>query len=107
MTSARFILPSCLFVGLVACSSSGAAPIGPDTYMLSVTGPPNWLSGGALTGDLFRQADAFCRGQGKELMPARAVAHDADFFFLAQAEIEFRCLPRGECRGAVCGRARW
>ena len=95
MTGTRFILPSCLFAGLVACGNSGPTPIGPDTYMLPATGPPNWSSGDALTADLFRQADAFCRGQDKELTPARVVAIDASFFWPAQAEIEFRCLPRG------------
>jgi len=97
MNRTNFVLSGCLFASLVACGRTGGpAPIGPDRYMLSATGPPNWSSGGALKGDLVQQAAAFCRGQGKELIPAREFSIDASFGRLAQAEIEFHCLPRGD-----------
>ena len=70
-------------------------PMGKDTYMLSGTGAWSWSSGAALKGDLFREADAFCRSQDKQLMPVNTASNDGSFSRLAQAELQFRCLTEG------------
>ena len=81
---------------LVGCASSGPVPMGRDTYMLSNTGAWSWSSGGGLKGDLFREADAFCKSQGKHLMPVNTASRDESFSQFAQAEIQFRCLAEGD-----------
>src|SRR4051794_40960959 len=80
---------------LAACSSS-PAPVGKDTYMLSGTGAWSWSSGAAIKGDLYRQANDFCRSQGKQLMPAEARSTDGSFSNFAQAEVTFRCLSEND-----------
>jgi hypothetical protein len=70
--------------------------MGKDTYMLSATGAFSWSSGAALKGDMYREADAFCRGQGKQLMPVNTVSKDGSFSQFAQAELQFRCLAEGD-----------
>ena len=81
---------------VAGCASSGPAPMGRDTYMLSSTGAWSWSSGGALKGDLFREADALCKSQGKQLMPVNTASRDGSFSQFAQAEIQFRCLAEGD-----------
>lgn len=81
---------------LAGCASPGPVPIGKDTYMLAGTGAWSWSSGAALKGDLFREADAFCRGLGKQLMPVNTAANDGSFSRFAQAELQFRCLAEGD-----------
>ena len=70
--------------------------MGKDTYMLSNTGAYSWSSGATLKGDLFRQADAFCRGQDKVLMPINTASNDGSFSQFAHADIQFRCLKDGD-----------
>lgn len=94
-------LTACLVVALVitaisGCASRGPVPIGKDTYMLSATGAWSWSSGSALKGDMFREADAFCRSQGKQLMPVSTAANDGSLSRFAQAEVQFRCLAEGD-----------
>lgn len=81
---------------VAGCASSGPVPMGRDTYMLSSTGAWSWSSGGGLKGDLFREADAFCKSQGKQLMPVNTASRDGSFSQFAQAEIQFRCLAEGD-----------
>lgn len=81
---------------LAGCASPGPVPMGKDTYMLSGTGAWSWSSGAALKGDLFREADAFCRSQGKQLMPVNTASNDGSFSQFAQAELQFRCLAEGD-----------
>jgi hypothetical protein len=70
--------------------------MGRDTYMLSSTGAWSWSSGAALKGDLYREADAFCRSQGKAMMPARSISNNGSFSEFAQAEVQFRCLAEDD-----------
>ena len=82
---------------LSACASPGGpVPMGKDTYMLSNTGAWSWSAGAELKGELFREADAFCRGQGKNLMPESTATKDANFSQFAHAELQFRCLADGD-----------
>jgi hypothetical protein len=70
--------------------------MGKDTYMLSNTGAWSWSSGAGLKGELFREADAFCRSQGKHLMPINTSSNDGSFSRFAHSEIQFRCLVEGD-----------
>jgi hypothetical protein len=89
---------SVLLIGmtLIAGCASSPVPMGQDTYMLSDTGAWSWSSGAALKGGLFREADAFCRGQAKHLMPISAGSNDGSFSQFAHADIQFRCLREGD-----------
>jgi hypothetical protein len=64
--------------------------------MLTNTGAWSWSSGDALAGDLFREADTFCRGQGKQVMPVRMRSVDGSLSRFAQSSVQFRCLAAGD-----------
>lgn len=81
---------------LLASCASGVVPIGPDTYMLSDTGAYSWSSGGNLKANIYRDAYVFCQKQGKEMMPASTHQNDANFSNFAHAEVQFRCLAKGD-----------
>ena len=82
---------------LTGCGSSGPVAIGPDTYMAADTGGlVTSYSGGALKAGLYQQANAFCRAQGREVMPVNATGNNAGYAQWAHAEIEFRCLSPGD-----------
>src|SRR5689334_8267784 len=82
------------------CASSDPVSMGKDTYMLSNTGAWSWSSGAGLKGELFREADAFCRGQAKQLMPLNTRSNDGSFSQFAHAELQFRCTLEGDVREA-------
>jgi hypothetical protein len=92
----RFVLLAALTVALLTGCSSGPVSIGRDTYLVSNTGAWSWSSGAALRGDLYREANTFCRSQGKELMPDRSASINGGFSQFAQAEVQFRCLAQGD-----------
>jgi hypothetical protein len=96
MQSKNYLM--CLFsaAALIGCASQGPVPMGMDTYQLSGTGAWSWSSGSALKGDLFREADTFCRSQGKQMMPVNTTSNDGSFQRFAQAELQFRCLAQGD-----------
>jgi hypothetical protein len=81
---------------LAACQSSGPAPIGPDTYTLSAPGGFFTFSGGSVNADLLREADAFCRGQGKQMVATNTRSVDSGYGTVAQGNITFRCLRPGD-----------
>lgn len=85
-----------LVLGLSARAGSGPVPVGQDTYMLANTGAWSWSSGAAPSGDLFREADAFCRGQGRHLMPVGTNSNNGSFTDFAHASVQFRCLAEGD-----------
>lgn len=93
-----FILASLVNAALLSACASTAEPVpmGKDTYMLANTGAWSWSSGSELKGELFRQADAFCRSQGKNLMPVSTNEKDANFQQFAHSELQFRCLADGD-----------
>ena len=85
-----------LGITLMAGCASSPVPMGKDTYMLTGTGAWSWSSGANLKGDLFREADAFCRSQAKQLMPISTTSNDGSFSQFAHADIQFRCLMEGD-----------
>jgi hypothetical protein len=89
----------CLLVGafLSGCASSGPVPMGRDTFMMSQTGAWSWSSGSALKGNLYAEADQFCRSKGREMMPVSTRQNNANMTgTFAHAEIQFRCLLPGD-----------
>ena len=92
---ARPLMLTAVFIA-AGCATSDPVPMGKDTYMLSNTGAWSWSSGAALKGDLFREADAFCKSQRKHLMPVNTSSKDGGFSQFAQADIQFRCLAEGD-----------
>jgi hypothetical protein len=53
-------------------------------------------SGVSLKADLFRQASAFCRSQGKEIMPVSSTSTDTTMAVWGSSEVDFRCLSPGD-----------
>lgn len=64
--------------------------------MMSDTGAWSWSSGGNLKAGIYKDAYAFCLKEGKEMMPVSTHQNDADFSTFAQAEVQFRCLAKGD-----------
>jgi hypothetical protein len=81
---------------LAACQSSGPVPIGPDTYTLSSAGGFFTFSGGSVNADLFREANAFCQSQGRQVMAVNTRSVDSGYGTPAQGTISFRCLLPGD-----------
>jgi hypothetical protein len=72
---------------LIGCSSasSGPALIGRDTYFLA--GSSMW--GSDVQADLYREADSFCREQGRQIKVIYASGRNP------AASLYFRCLSQG------------
>ena len=83
---------------LSGCASSGVVSTGPDSYMIAKTsGVPAFTSGGEVAADLYREANAFCSGQNRQLLTVNATSRDSiPFVRLANAKLEFRCLVEGD-----------
>jgi hypothetical protein len=85
---------------LSACATtSGTAdivPIGKDTYMVARPGGFFTISGGEVKSQLFRDANVFCRSQGKNLMPVSSSSGNSAPYTYANAELQFRCLADGD-----------
>jgi hypothetical protein len=92
----RFLLPVGVAVLMTGCATSSPIPLGEDTYMLSNTGAWSWSSGAGLKGDLYIQADAYCRSHGRKLMPLHADSNNGSYSEFAHAEVQFRCLAEGD-----------
>ena len=89
---ASVLLSSC-------ATTSGTAdivPIGKDTYMIGRPGGLFTISGGEVKAQLFRDANEFCRSQGKNLMPVSTSSRDSAPYTYAIAELQFRCLAEGD-----------
>jgi hypothetical protein len=86
---------------LTACATTGGTvsdivPIGKDTYMLARPGGFFTISGGEVKAQLYRDANEFCRSQGKTLMPVSSSSRDSAPARFANAELQFRCLAEGD-----------
>jgi hypothetical protein len=64
--------------------------------MLAKNGGFTFASGGELKADLMREASTFCRSRGQQLMPTNFHSVDSGIAKYGNAEIEFRCLDRGD-----------
>ena len=90
----RFILTSCFLSVVVGCAaSSGVIKLSSDTYKITTTAT---LSGGgeaAANGAAYREAQATCTSQGKEM---RLVAEQNDAQMTgASVNVTFRCVTTG------------
>lgn len=74
-----------------ATPGSGIVEIAPDTYMHSSFGSFVTFSGSEVKAQLYREANAFCAGKGKQLVPLDSTAQDSGLGTYASAEIQFRC----------------
>lgn len=78
---------------VAGCASTGVFPIGQDTYVLAQRGASCGYGPPAeVAADLYREANAFCAGQKKQLMPVK-INYRAGIPFArcASAELQFRC----------------
>ena len=90
----RICLTLTVLALLSGCASSGVVSTGPDTYMIAKTSRvPAFTSGAELAADLYREANAFCIGQERQLLTVNATARD---WAPASAKLEFRCLVEGD-----------
>jgi hypothetical protein len=79
-----------LTTSLAACASSGAMPVGPDTYVITSRAPP--VAGGSMTAETnaISEANAYCQGLGRQMVMM------SDQNGGVQSRISFRCLAPGD-----------
>lgn len=85
-------LALCLFA--TACASSGVIPTGADTYMLTKTSAGGaFVSGAAVKGDLYVEANKFCADKGKVVETVDSSSKNAiPFARMPSAELQFKCV---------------
>ncbi len=79
-------------------SNSGVVPIGQDTYMVSRQAATGFSGMGTLKADAFKEADAFCKSEGKVMQVVRTQDAQPPFILgnFPKTEIEFMCLAKGD-----------
>ncbi|WP_411705403.1 hypothetical protein [Edaphovirga cremea] len=83
-------------ITLTGCiQSSGALPLGPDTYSLSVHAAPVRGEAGARKAAL-TEASQFCQSQGKEVLVTNISAGGRSSLPGDNIDIMFRCLGYGD-----------
>ena len=65
---------------------------GPDSYMIATHGSMGGSSAGEQKARAFDEANAYCRGLGKELEPTNVTETDSGLAKIASAEVHFRCI---------------
>jgi len=68
--------------------------MGPDTYMIANT---EWglTTGSYQKAQALKEASAYCKGLGKEMLPISTSQNDVSFGKTPAAEVQFRCLSPG------------
>jgi hypothetical protein len=80
---------------LSACAHSGVVSVGPDTYMIA-NSEWGFTSGSYQKAQALKEASAYCKGLGKEMLPISTSQNDVSFGKTPAAEVQFRCLPPGD-----------
>ena len=81
-------------LALAGCASSGVRPADGDTYLVSKKNTGGMFGNAeALKGDLYEEANAFCRGQGRVVQTVSASHESAiPFVRMGGASLQFRCV---------------
>ena len=79
---------------LAACASSGVIPADGDSYMLTKKNAGGLFGNAeALKGDLYAEANEFCRGKGLQVQTTQAAHESAiPFVRMGGASLHFRCV---------------
>lgn len=86
-----------ILVLLAGCASTGVVSTGPDTYMIARTDGAPGTSGAEVTAGLYREANAFCAEQKKQLITINVAGLDyKPFVRLANSKLDFRCAAPGD-----------
>jgi hypothetical protein len=80
---------------LSACAHSGVVAIGPDTYMIA-NSEWGFTSGSYQKAQALKEASAYCKGLGREMLPISTSQNDVSFGKTPAAEVQFRCLLPGD-----------
>jgi hypothetical protein len=82
---------------LTGCASSGAVPMGPDTFMISKQSSTGFHSAGSVKADIYREANEHCQSIGKQFQPVSDRGTDGQpGRSFANAEVVYRCLSAGD-----------
>lgn len=86
-------------VALTGCASNpGVAPLGPDTYSVTRQAATGFSGLGSLKVKALRQADTFCKKQGRVLRVLQTNESQPPYVLgnFPRAEVEFMCLAPGD-----------
>lgn len=92
----RFIASAVIVILITGCSSPEIVPMGLDTYMIAKDGSFTTFGGGTVKAELYREASAYCKSKGKQLLPINESARDSGYGRYANAELQFRCLQESD-----------
>jgi hypothetical protein len=92
----RLLLVSTIAMLIAGCSGPGVVPMGRDTYMVAKDGSFTTFGGSGVKAELYKEANAFCEGRGKQLMPVKEASRDSGYGRYANAELQFRCLDAND-----------
>lgn len=77
---------------LLGCASTGVIPVGDGVFMIAKKSATTTGTGGQVKADLYKEANAYCKQQGKELETIDVTGVDGrPFVRTASAELRFRC----------------
>jgi hypothetical protein len=85
-----------IFVAIAACASSGIIPIGDGVYSVTKHSATTLASGDSQKADVYREANAYCAKQGREIQTVEIKARNGVVAArAASAELHFRCVATG------------
>jgi len=87
---------------LAGCASSGVIPTGPDTYMITKKGAGGvFTNGNAVLGDLYIEANDYCKQRGQVVETVNTNAQNAiPFARVPNAKLDFKCVPAAAAAAA-------
>jgi hypothetical protein len=89
------ILGAATAIAITACVSSGVIPIGDGEYMIAKHSATTFANGGSQKAEVYREANAYCVMQGKELTTTEVTAENGVAAYrAASAELHFRCVAK-------------
>ena len=93
----RFIVVMLPLGLLVGCAGApNVVPTGQDTFTIESHGVRGWSSSNVQKAKALQEANKYCKNLSKELLPLNTNETEGGFGKIAAAEVQFRCLNKGD-----------
>lgn len=91
----KYVALVSLAASLAGCATSGVIPADRDTFLITKKNAGGVFGNAeALKGDLYVEANAFCREKGQQVETINASHESAiPFVRMGGASLQFRCVP--------------
>lgn len=94
----KSLLLCSVLVLATACSSTRIAPIGPDTYLVQRKAGTGYSSASGLKMDALDSANEYCAKINKQMVVVSTSENAVAFASTPSAEVQFRCLYKGDAK---------